>query len=262
MFMLKKIVPLFFYPVSLCLGILILGLFCLWATRRQRLGKVLVTLGTVLLLLLSLPFLSGQILTPLERRYPALLHPETDFLGGTKSSTSPKWIVVLGGGHVSDPSLPANSQISPAALGRVVEGVRLYKTIPGSKLLLSGGRVFDPVPEAEVMAQIAELLGVKPQDISLESDSRDTADQAEIIAKMIGRERFILVTSAFHMPRSMALFRKRGLQPIPAPSDFPGRESQGFDPNRFFPGAGALGQVETALHEYLGLAWAWLRGEI
>ena len=76
---------------------------------------------------------------------------------------------MLGGGHVSDPRLPANSQISAAALGRVVEGVRLYKAIPGSKLLLSGGGVFDPVPEAEVMAQIAVLLGVKPQDIRLEA---------------------------------------------------------------------------------------------
>ena len=169
---------------------------------------------------------------------------------------------MLGGGHRSDPSLPANSQISPAALGRVVEGVRLYKTIPGSKLLLSGGRVFDPVPEAEVMAQIAEFLGVKPQDISLESNSRDTADEAKIIAGMIGREKFILVTSASHMPRSMALFRKRGLQPIPAPADFPAREPEGFDPSEFFPGAGPLRQLETALHEYLGLAWAWLRGEI
>ena len=261
MFLLKKIVAPFLYPVSFCLGILILGLFCLWATRRQRLGKVLVTLGTVLLLLLSLTCLSRQTLTPLERRYPALLHPET-VSWGEKSSTSPKWIVVLGGGHRSDPSLPANSQINSTALGRVVEGVRLYKTIPGSKLLLSGGRVFDPVPEAEVMARIAEFLGVKPQDISLETDSRDTTDQAEIIAKKIGRERFILVTSAVHMPRSMALFRKSGLQPIPAPSGFLGREPQGFDPSSSFPGAEGLGQLEIALHEYLGLAWAWLRGAI
>ena len=261
MFMLKKIVAPFLGPVPFCLVILILGLFCLWATRRQRLGKGLVTLGTVLLLLLSLPFLSRQTLIPLERRYPALLHPET-VSWGEKSSTSPKWIVVLGGGHRSDPSLPANSQISATALGRVVERVRLYKTIPGSKLLLSGGVVFDPVAEAEVMARIAELLGVKPQDISLESDSRDTTDQAKIIAEMIGREKFILVTSAFHMRRSMALFRKRGLQPIPAPSDFPGREPQGFDPSRFFPGAEGLGLLEAAMHEYLGLAWAWLRGAI
>jgi uncharacterized SAM-binding protein YcdF (DUF218 family) len=83
-----------------------------------------------------------------------------------------------------------------------------------------------------------------------------------MIAKMIGRERFILVTSAAHMPRSMALFRKRGLEPIPAPADFRAPETQSSGPSRFFPGAGALGQTQTALHEYLGLAWAWLRGEI
>lgn len=261
MFLVKKIVALFFYPVGLCLGILILGLFCLWATRRQRLGKVLVTLGTVLLLLCSTPLISSWLLVPLEQRYPALLHPET-VSRESKDSTSPKWIVVLGGGHVSDPSLPANSQISAAALGRVVEGVRLHKAVQGSKLLLSGGAVFDPVPEAEVMAQIAVLLGVKPQDIVLESDSRDTAEEAALIAKMIGREKFILVTSAAHMPRSMALFRRRGLQPIPAPADFQATNAQSFEPGSFFPGVGSLGQTQTALHEYLGLVWAWLRGEI
>ena len=118
---------------------------------------------------------------------------------------------------MSDPRLPANSQISAAALRRVVEGVRLYKAIPGSKLLFSGGRVFDPVPEAEVMAQIAVLLGVKPQDIMLEADSRDTAEEAEIIAKMMGREKFILVTSAAHMPRSMALFKSAACSPSRPP---------------------------------------------
>jgi uncharacterized SAM-binding protein YcdF (DUF218 family) len=262
MFMAKKIVAPFLFPVSLCLEILLLGLFFLWATRRQRLGKTLVTLGTVLLLLLSLPCISRQILTPLEHRYPPLLYPEKISWQGQKSETSPKWIVVLGGGHVSDPRLPVNSQINAAPLGRMVEGVRLYRTIPGSKLLLSGGGVFDPVPEAEVMGQIAVLLGVKPQDVMLEKDSRDTADEAEIIAKMIGREKFILVTSAAHMPRSMALFKKWGMQPIPAPVDFLVREGPWPDFARFFPQATSLGLVETAAHEYLGLAWAWLRGEI
>jgi uncharacterized SAM-binding protein YcdF (DUF218 family) len=261
MFVVKKIVTLFVYPFSLCLGILILGLCCLWATRRQRLGKGLVTLGTVLLILLSLPCISAELLTPLESRYPPLLNPESVSWGQT-DSTSPKWIVVLGGGHVSDPRLPANSQISTVALGRVVEGVRLYKAIPGSKLLLSGGAVFDPVPEAELMAQIAGLLGVKPQDILLEKDSRDTADEAELIAKIVGKGRFILVTSAVHMPRSMALFRKRGMQPIPAPTDFLVREGRGSGPDSFFPGAGILWEDQAAVHEYLGLVWAWLRGLI
>jgi uncharacterized SAM-binding protein YcdF (DUF218 family) len=261
MFLIKKIVALFLYPVGLCLGIFILGLFCLWATRRQRLGKVLVTLGTVLLLLFSTSLISLGLLVPLEQRYPALLHPET-VSWGPKSPPSPKWIVVLGGGHVSDPRLPANSQISASALGRVVEGVRLHKAVPGSKLLLSGGAVFDPVPEAEVMGQIAVLLGVKSQDITLESNSRDTAEEAENIAKMIGREKFILVTSAAHMPRSMALFRRRGLQPIPAPADFRAPNTQSSDPMRFFTGVGSLVQTQTAVHEYLGLAWAWLLGAI
>jgi uncharacterized SAM-binding protein YcdF (DUF218 family) len=261
MFVMKKIVSLFFYPVGLCLTILILGLFCLWATRRQSLGKVLATLGTVLLFLCSTSLISSWLVVPLEGRYPALLHPET-ISWGHQSSTSAKWIVVLGGGHVSDPRLPANSQIHAAALGRLVEGVRLHKVIPGSKLLLSGGAVFDPVPEAEVMARVAEDLGVKPQDIRLESDSWDTAEEAEIIATMIGREKFILVTSAAHMPRTMALFKKRGLEPIPAPADFLAPHVQSSGPGRFFPGGGSLGRTQAAVHEYLGLAWAWLRGAI
>jgi uncharacterized SAM-binding protein YcdF (DUF218 family) len=261
MFLVKKFVALFFYPVSLCLGILILGLCSLWATRRQRLGKGLVTLGTLLLLLMSLPFIASKLLTPLEYRYPPLLNPETVSRGPT-GSTSPTWIVVLGGAHVSDPRLPANIQISAAALGRVVEGVRLQKGLPGSKLLLSGGAVFDPVPEADVMARIAGLLGVNPQDIVLETDSRDTADEAAIIAKIIGKEKCILVTSAAHMPRSMALFKKRGLSPIPAPTDYLIKETPVPAPDRFFPGAGSLWQVQVAVHEYLGLVWAWLRGLI
>ena len=262
MFIVKKIVPLLLCPVSLCLGILILGLICLWGTRRLRLGKVLVTLGTVLLLLLSLPCVSEQFLTPLERRYPALLHPEKISWEGQKAGTLPSglwcWGVVTCRPRAS--RLPVKSMTQP--WGVWLKGCGCTTPSREASSWLSGGRVFDPVPEAEVMAQIAGLLGVKPQDISLESDSRDTADQAEIIAKRIGRERFILVTTAFHMPRSMALFRKRGLQPIPAPTNFQVRESQGFDPNRFFPKATPLGQVEIALHEYLGLAWAWLRGEI
>jgi uncharacterized SAM-binding protein YcdF (DUF218 family) len=261
MFLMKKIVALFLYPVGLCLVILILGLFCLWAARRQRLGKVLVTLGTLVLLLCSTALISSWLLVPLEQRYPALLHPET-VSWEPKDAASPKWIVVLGGGHRSDPGLPANSQISAAALSRVVEGVRLHKAVPGSKLLFSGGVVFDPVPEAEVMAQVAMLLGVKLQDILLESDSRDTAQEAEIIANMIGREKFILVTSASHMPRSMALFRRRGLEPVPAPTDFLAPKAPSSGPGRFLPGVASLERTQTAVHEYLGLAWAWLHKAI
>jgi len=262
MFLLKKIVGLCLSPVPLCLECLILGLVFLWATRRQRLGKVLVTLGTLLLVLLSLSVISSGLLSPLERRYPAILHPEQIVGKGQGPESAPRWIVVLGGGQVWDPRLPPNVQINDATLSRVIEGVRLYRAIPGSRLLFSGGRVFNPVPEAQVMAQVAMLLGVKAPDILLETDSWDTADQAEIIARMIGQEKFILVTSAFHMPRSVALFHKQGRQPLPAPTHHLVRDAQKPEPSRYFPGTGPLRQAQFALHEYLGLAWAWLRGLI
>ncbi|MCK9374643.1 MAG: YdcF family protein [Syntrophobacterales bacterium] len=262
MFILKKIVANFLSPAALGIEILILGLFFLWLTRRQRLGKILVSLGTVVLLLFSSPLVSPRLMMPLERHYPALLHLEAIAWEGRRPETTPVWIVVLGGGHNSDPSLPANSQISQPALSRVVEGVRLYHARPGSKMLVSGGAVFDPVPEARMMARIAQILGVKPQDLVLEETSRDTADEAALIAKMVGTDRIILVTSAAHMPRSMALFEKRGLHPIPAPTDYLTRIPQGLSPGQFFPSVGALGQAESAFHEYLGLAWAWLRGDI
>jgi uncharacterized SAM-binding protein YcdF (DUF218 family) len=258
-FMVKKILSLFLYPVPLGLAISILGLFCLWASQRQRLGKILVTLGTCVLLIFSFAFISGKILAPLERQYPALLHPEALTRTGERVSQSPKWVVVLGGGHVSDPRLPVTSQVSPPTLVRTIEGVRIYQALPGSKLLFSGGRVYDPLPEAASMAKIARVLGVNASDIILEPDSRDTADQAAHLAKVLGHQPFILVTSALHMPRAVALFKKYGMQPIPAPTNYLHHETQGFDPGRFLPQVGPLGQTTAALHEYLGLAWVWLR---
>lgn len=262
MFLLKKLVAQFFYPVSLSLELLVLGLFFLWVTRRVRLGKILVSLGTVVLLLWSSPLISPRLLTPLERHYPALLHPEALSRDGQTPGATPFWIVVLGGGHASDPQLPVNSQISQPALGRVVEGVRLYRAIPGSKLLMSGGGAFDPVPEARVMAEIALSLGVKSQDLRLEDASRDTADEAAVIAAMLHGQPIILVTSAAHMPRAMALFAKRGMHPLPAPADYLYRVPQRPAPGEYFPRADSLKWMEAAVHEYLGLAWAWLRGLI
>ncbi|MBW2649390.1 MAG: YdcF family protein [Deltaproteobacteria bacterium] len=92
--------------------------------------------------------------------------------------------------------------------------------MPESRLVFSGGAVFDPVSEAEVMARAAEIMGVEGDRIILEEISRDTGDQARLVQKIVGDERFILVTSASHMPRSMVLFRKSGMEPIPAPTDY------------------------------------------
>jgi uncharacterized SAM-binding protein YcdF (DUF218 family) len=254
MFILKKIVALFFNPVPLCLEILAVGLLLLWCTRRQRAGKVMVTLGTGLLAVLSFSFGPNLLLKPLESGYPPLRHPP--------AQASVPWIVVLGGGVNSDPTLPSIARLSEPTRDRLLEGIRLHREMPGSKLILSGGAVFGPTPEAVLMGEVCRILGVNPRDVVLEAASRDTEGQARLIKAMVGQDRLVLVTSAFHMARSLALFRKYGLNPVPAPTGYLVTESEDWSPESFFPGARGLLKTEIAVHEYLGLAWAWLRGAI
>ncbi len=262
MFMFKRIFSNLLFPVPLCLEILILGLFLLWFTRRQRAGKIVVTLGTVLLLLLSNYAVTDTLLIPLEGKYPALLDPKSSESLTRDNKTSGTMIVMLGGGHASDPQLPVTDQLTETALARLVEAVRIYKALPGSKLILSGGSGVDPVPEAEVLAKVAPIMGVNPQDIILESESINTEDEARRLKPVLGKEKFILVTSASHMPRSMAMFKKQGMNPLPAPAGHlvKGGEIPGWQ--FAFPSAGDLYRAERAFYEYLGLAWAWLWGKI
>ena len=173
-----------------------------------------------------------------------------------------KWIVVLGGGHISDPQLPVTSQIEESTAVRLMEGIRLQRMIPGSKLILSGGIGFDPVSDAEIMEALAKAIGLEKQHIVLEAESKDTKDEARIVKEIVGDDRFVLVTSASHMPRSMALFKKQGMNPIPAPTGHWVKREQGMGPEGSFPDAGGLRKAERAVYEYLGLVWAMIRGEI
>jgi uncharacterized SAM-binding protein YcdF (DUF218 family) len=254
MFLFKKIVAPLFFPIPLILGILLLGLFLVWLTRKQKTGKVIVLIGIIFLGMLSYDAVSDKLLQPLEYRYPSLLSLE--------NIQNVKWIVVLGGGHISDPKLPITSQLSNASLVRLVEGIRLHRELTKSKLILSGGSAFARMSEARIMADVAIAIGVKKEDLILEDISKDTEDEARLIQEIVCQERFILVTSASHMPRSIALFRKLSMHPIPAPTDYLVKESQEMSPGMFYPSVNGLCKAERAFYEYLGIAWAKLRGKI
>jgi uncharacterized SAM-binding protein YcdF (DUF218 family) len=245
MFFLKKAIAPLLYPVPLTIELLLLGIFLLWFTSRQKLGKVLLTLGTVLLLIFSNTFITDWLSISLEHRFMPLL----------QQPPAVRWVVVLGGGNSGNDRFPANAKLSTGSMMRLIEGIRLYRKIPGSKLLLSGGSVFGSLPDGQVMGQVAEAIGVPSKDIVLEADARDTEEEARIIHGMIHRDRFILVTSASHMPRSVSLFRKYGMDPIPAPSDFLAKPDSTISPTRLYPNAGSIGKAEKAFHEYLGLGW-------
>ncbi|RJR55010.1 MAG: hypothetical protein C4576_00280 [Desulfobacteraceae bacterium] len=256
-FALKKIATKALMPISLCFLFLLLGVILLWFTRRKRLGKILVTISLVLFFISGYGSFSKWALQPLEYEYPALVK--------RVDVSNVKWVVVLGGGHAPDLRLPATSQLDLEGLARVVEGIRLHRVIPESRLLLSGGAIFGTIPVAETMKNAAVELGVQEKSIVIESESRDTADEARLIRDMVGQERFILVTSASHMPRSVGLFRKQGMEPIPAPAEYLTKE----DPQRrwslsgfLFPSAGEFVRLQRAIHEHLGFLWAKLRGQI
>jgi len=254
LFLLKKIAAPFFFPVPLCLEILLLGLFFLWFTSRQKTGKIVVSVGVLLLTVFSYGAISNTLLRPLEYKYAPLLSLE--------DIHHVKWVVVLGGGHTSDPQVPITSQLSDASIARLIEGIRFHNMLPKSKIILSGGGYFDPVPNAKIMADVALSIGINKEDLVLESVSKDTKDEAILIQKIVGKDRFVLVTSASHMPRSMALFKKCGMHPIPAPTDYFVKKRQRVSPAMFFPSASDLYKTERAFHEYLGIAWAKLRGQI
>jgi uncharacterized SAM-binding protein YcdF (DUF218 family) len=252
MFVLKKILTLLLMPLSVCLGVLGVGILLLWMRRRIGAAKIVLMLGFLVLTALSFSAVADQFIKPLELWYAPLLD--------TSGMKDFKWVVVLGGGHISNPTLPPNSQIGDSSLARLIEGIRIHRELPGSKLLFSGGAVFDPVPEAETMAAVARMLGVSPDDMVLESQSKDTGQQSQFIQGIIQNDGFVLVTSAIHMPRAMLVFEQKGMRPIPAPTEFGDWMRKETTPYRFFPRASELRKVEAALHEYLGLLWAKVAG--
>ncbi len=251
MLMLKQLFYPLLHPLPFCFLLMAAGLALLWFSRRQNAGKVLATAGFAILLLLSYGWLSGPLLRSLEHTYPA---PDEAALA------SAKWVVVLGGGSSSDPSLPVTSRPGGTTLARLVEGIRLQRQIPGSRLLLSGAAVFSSGSDAQAMAAVALALGVPFASIVLDDASPDTETQAVNVARIVKDEPCVVVTSAYHLPRAIGLFSKAGLRPVPAPAQFLTSQNIGFSPLDLYPTTGGLVRAHIVENEYLGTAWSTLRG--
>lgn len=251
-FLLKKALAAMFMPLTVCLLLFGLGMVYV-LLRRSREALAPFAIAGLLLYALSLNTVAGFLIRPLERAYPAL-----DLKTQTLAAKSVKWVVVLGSGHWSDRALPASAMLGDTALFRLTEGLRVAGRIPGALMLLSGGKYRDEQSCAQVMAAAAVDLGFDPARIVLSDQSLDTHDEAVNIKSLVGGDPFVLVTSAAHMPRAMRLFRQQGLSPIPAPADF---RHKG-EPELLLPYPGNIQTCHLAVHEYLGLAWAFVRGQI
>jgi uncharacterized SAM-binding protein YcdF (DUF218 family) len=262
MFALKSVLSSLLVPLPIALAALAVGVALLWFTRRQRAGKVLVTVGFGLLTLFSLPVVGNALLAPLEAGQLSLYPAERLAAATAQAGRKPRWIVALGAAHSIDARFPATDQLSAGALSRLSEAIRLYRALPGTKLLVSGASA-GPYSHAQVLAQAAVALGVPESDLVLENTTVDTEDEAVKLGAVVGKDDFILVTSATHMPRALGIFRARGLDPIPSPTNHVGlHDPNGLQARELWPQPGSLGRSHAAFHEYIGRIWSRLRGKL
>ena len=164
-----------------------------------------------------------------------------------------KYVVVLGSSYSPRNELPITSEIDKTGLVRIVEGIRLIKRLDAAKLVVSGGAPQGRAAPAEGYAQLARDLGVSDASLIVLDEPLDTGAEARAVEGALGAEPFLLVTSAYHMPRAMKLMLRAGARPIPAPTGH-----QAFWPSsrgwsRFLPSSLGLDKTERAMHEYLGL---------
>ena len=250
-FLAKKILGGLLMPVPTILLLLIWAFLFLLRRKTRWLGFLCLLAGAGWLFVASYQPLAHRLIAPLEAQVASYQLGEE----------AVDYVAVLGASHQSVPGQPVTSQVSPAGVVRLVEGIRVYRLNPGSRLVFTGyhGLSADPVSYPEKLKELAISLGVPAEDILTFSGPRDTAEEARLLAETLPVAELVLVTSASHMPRALALFKGAGLQPVPAPTHHLARSGRA---DGQFPSAHDLARTRDCLHERLGLWWAQLTGQL
>lgn len=243
-FYLKKFVTFFVEPFGFVLALFTLGLYFLFADKKSY-AKLFLSLSLAFLLLFSYEPFSNYLVKNLEENYPKYAYKEDI-----------KYIHVLGSGHNTDESQPLSSNIGSSGIKRVLEGVIIHKSTPGSKLVFTGYQGETDVANAVMNARLAASLGVEEKNMIINPNPKDTKEEALFLRTRIADEKFVLVTSATHMSRSMKLFKSLGLNPVAAPTDFRKKEHTGY---LKAPNIGSLQNSQMAIHEYLGILWSIIK---
>jgi uncharacterized SAM-binding protein YcdF (DUF218 family) len=247
-FVLSKTIGIMALPTNFLIGLGGLGALLL-ATRFASLGRKLLIAAIVLLAICGFSPLGNWLLYPLEQRF-----PPWDAARG-----APDGIVVLGGSIDADRSAAHNVAVVGGAADRIIAAAALARRYPHARVIFSGGSanlISNDAKEADYAAALFESLGVSRDRLIMERLSRNTLENAEfskaIVAPKSG-ERWLLVTSAYHMPRSVGLFRKAGFAVEPYPVDWRVGEREDLKSFRIY-SADGLGSVDLGFREWLGLA--------
>ena len=232
--------PSVFIPLIAFIGFLLLR-------AKKKIGTTIIIINIVLYYFLSISPISDLIIAPLENKYNQIEDSQV-FMAN-------KAVILLGG--------PESDVL------RGTEATRLSILNPDLQIIITGQNFLNK-EKTEALRLKNHLIeqGVKAENIILEKESRTTKESAKNIKKMVKTEKFFLITSGYHMPRSMFLFKKEGTNPLPAPTDFKAYKS--FSKNKwglrysnynlldFFPCSQNLKNVDLAFHEYFGILYSQL----
>jgi uncharacterized SAM-binding protein YcdF (DUF218 family) len=254
-FVLSKTLNFIAVPSNLLVLIGLAGI-ALLPTRFSRAGRRLLITSVILIAAVGVLPVGNALMLPLEDRFPPW----------TPAQGPPTGIIVLGGA-ISPERSAARGQVSlDESAERVTVAVELARKYPSARIIFSGGNasLFSGPAEADYAVFLFESLGVPRSRITLETQSRNTAENAVFTKRLITPkpgERWVLVTSALHMPRAIGAFRQAGFSVEADPVDY---QTDGWEDLWTLSGSllGGVSKTNAAVHEWLGLFAYWLTGRI
>lgn len=220
-FLLKKSISFFLEPLPITVILLLIVTWFLYKEKIKR-AKIFIIITLLWLLTISSAPVANWLMEPLVHRYPRL----------QKVPKNVHYILVLGG----------------AREHRAWEALRLYNQNKSLNIITSGYNL-KGTSDAKITAKLLEDSGVNKEKIFTQENVKDTKEESLAIKRRLNKEPFILVTSAYHMPRAIKLFQKEGLHPIPAPCN----DDYLYDIDSI--DARQIRKTEQAIHEYIGLLW-------
>ncbi len=243
-------------PVSLVLILTIIG-FLLTFTRFRRTARLSLVVAILLLSTAALTSVGYVMADVLENRFTRPATPPARVTG----------IILLGGGMDADVNTARRGYELNRSGDRPVEALRLALAYPEAKIVISGGGsvlASDMETEATSGARFFTTFGISPDRLIIEDQSRTTEENVSGIQALVSPrpgDTWLLVTSAFHMPRSVGLFRKAGFDVVPWPADYlaTGREEFGL---RFGQPAENISVTSITLREWAALLSYWITGRI
>jgi uncharacterized SAM-binding protein YcdF (DUF218 family) len=255
-FFLSKTLGVMLLPSNLLIGVGIVGLILL-PTRAGSLGRRLVAASMVLMAVCGFLPIGKLMLYPLESRFPAW----------DEAQGAPDGIVVLGGAIEPDRSAVHGAAVFGPSVDRIIAAADLAHRYPHARIVFSGGNSgldpSDQAREADFALPVLESFGIAKDRLIMERRSRNTQENAEFSKKLAAPkrgERWLLVTSAYHMPRSVGVFRKVGFAVEPYPVDWRlGGRDDLLSLSMVF--IGGLGRIDVAAREWMGLIAYWITGK-